>query len=109
MPAHKNTKEEPRKTEAAKKKESNKGKEKWRHKVVAGKSHPDHNPPVTIIGTPSDENVKKYEDSINAEREKVYGDNTPDWRDLEGGVPQEEPKDAPAPKFPKGPADAKNP
>lgn len=96
----------PKKNEAGKKKEAQKGKEPWRHKATTGKSHPDHNPPLTIVAEPSDENKKKYEDSINAEREKEHVGA--DWRDLEGGVPQDE-SDAPKAEYPKAAKEAANP
>jgi len=97
----------PKKTDAAKKKEAQKGKESWRHKLVSGSKHPDHKPPVTVIAEASDEAKEKYEDSINAEREKQFSSGA-DWRDLEGEKPQDE-SDAPEPRFPKGAKDAANP
>lgn len=97
----------PEKTAEAKKREANKGKESWRHKATTGKAHPDNKPPLQIVAEPSPENKKKYEDSINAEREKEFASGT-DWRDLEGGVPQDE-SDAPKPEFPKGAKEASNP
>jgi len=93
------------KTPEAKKKDADKGKEKWRHKVTSGSAHPDNKPPVTIVAKASDEAAKKYEDSINAEREKTMP--TVDWRDLEGGVPADE-SDAEPAKFPVGPKPAAN-
>jgi hypothetical protein len=97
---------EPVKTEAAKKKESQKGKEPWRHKATTGKAHPDNKPPMQIVAEPSPENKKKFEDSINAEREKTHA--IADWRDLEGGVPADESKAA-KPEYPVGPKPAANP
>jgi hypothetical protein len=89
----------PQKTDAAKKKDEQKGKEKWRHKVISGSAHPDHKPPVTIIAQASPEAAKRQEDAINAEREKALPHA--DWRDYEGGVEPEPDKDAPKPQFPK--------
>ena len=69
-----------------------KGKEPWRFKLVSGKAHPDNKPPVTIIAEASDEAKKKYEDSINAEREKQFAPGA-DWRELEKEKETDDEKD----------------
>lgn len=47
-------------------------------------NHPDNKEPVTRVAESSDEQVKKYEDQVNAAYEK---DSKPEWAELPGGKP----------------------